>query len=209
MPELMAAVWTIDTHKVAGSPDARMTQLIQAVETAWAMMTEASGDTGRREAAVPSDTASSASGKATFHRATNRNLGYLFVAPEYLFTAKRTSSIQRENSHFMDEQSKEGIRAELVTLSLRFPDLLLIPGSIGWYKTSQRAGLTQLRKRWTGKTTSATRDMGKYTPRYKAAMNEQRDFSFLRQSASYAEGDKDLKSWQAEALKTVDSARPD
>jgi predicted amidohydrolase len=207
VPELMAAVWSVNTHTVAGSPDARMTDLIKAVETAWTMMTEQSGGEERRERPIPSTPGAETSAKVTFHSASSKNMRYAFIAPEYLFTAKRTSSNQRENSHFMNEQSKEGVRAELVSLSLRFPDLLLIPGSIGWYKTSQRAALTQLRKQWGGKTKPATRDMTKYTQRYQAAMGVQRDFSFLPRSDMYEDGDEALKDWQAGALENVRKAR--
>nr|WP_298141841.1 hypothetical protein [uncultured Pseudomonas sp.] len=157
MPNMIVAVWKINTKKHASNPDARMAQLTHAVETAWGLMVGMS--VGQDVNVV---------GETSFHHAKRKDISYLFVAPEYLFTAK--------DSHFMSEGSKELIRAQLVFLSLRFPDLLIIPGSVGWFKTSSRSGVTIFRKQTRLKSTS--RDMSKYVDKYGRSINAVPDYSF-------------------------------
>lgn len=63
---------------------------------------------------------------------------YLFVAPEYLFTGT--------NSHFMPENDKDEILIGLAMISKKYKSLLLIPGSVGWYKTAERSRMNMQRK---------------------------------------------------------------
>ncbi|NQZ12970.1 MAG: hypothetical protein HRT35_37980 [Algicola sp.] len=53
----------------------------------------------------------------------------VFLAPEYLFTGA-------QSGHFMTEHQYYGVLFGLKYLSTKYPDILIIPGSIGWYKTT-------------------------------------------------------------------------
>ncbi|HIE2422837.1 TPA: hypothetical protein ACXLB4_004496, partial [Pseudomonas aeruginosa] len=93
------------------------------------------------------------------------SVNYLFIAPEYLFTANKDIP-----SHFMTETQFELIRAQLVFLSLRFPNLIIIPGSAGWFKTRMRSAVKIFRKSLAQpqheRGPEASRDMNKYLERY-------------------------------------------
>ncbi|WP_205578869.1 hypothetical protein, partial [Pseudomonas aeruginosa] len=95
------------------------------------------------------------------HTARNKSVNYLFIAPEYLFTANKDIP-----SHFMTETQFELIRAQLVFLSLRFPNLMIIPGSAGWFKTRMRSAVKIFRKSLAQpqreRGPEASRDMNKY-----------------------------------------------
>jgi len=66
-------------------------------------------------------------------------VSHVFVAPEYLFTGLE--------SHFMPEAEKENVLISLQALSRHYPEVLLIPGSAGWFKTAVIAPATLERKR--------------------------------------------------------------
>jgi hypothetical protein len=125
----------------------------------------------------------------------------LFTAPEYLFTAK--------GSHFMDEETKERVRGGLIALSGDYPQILLMPGSIGWYKASRRAPAVLERKSFAGKVKSDQRDLTKYPPRYAASSTAKFDFSFapLKDSIRFYEQDQsNRQEWQTESLRKFQAA---
>ncbi len=157
MPQLFVAVWAVNTTQFAISPDMRMDQLTRAVEKAWGIFsTMISTETDLVE------------GKS-FHGTSDTQISLVFVAPEYLFTGAA--------SHFMTETQQGIVRADLVFLSLRFPDLLLIPGSMGWFKTEVRSGMVLFRKKRTGNPGADQRSMGKYIERYSKAASEIPNYS--------------------------------
>ncbi len=55
----------------------------------------------------------------------------LFAAPEFLFTKSR-------DEHFMDEDAKEELLQRLLALSGQYNRWLMVPGTIGWFKTTER-----------------------------------------------------------------------
>jgi hypothetical protein len=124
-------------------------------------------------------------------QADKERASFLFTAPEYLFTAKQ--------SHFMDEEAKERVRGGLIALSSKYPEILLMPGSIGWYKTSQRAPLTLARKR----SKDSKRDMNKYLAPYENFSSTGVDYSFAPLPALreiYERGQSDRQYWQKKSL---------
>ncbi|MDX1547575.1 MAG: hypothetical protein R3247_11335, partial [Rhodothermales bacterium] len=56
---------------------------------------------------------------------------FIFVAPEFLF-----STVE---GHFLQEEIKERIRLGLIAISKRYPEVLIVPGTIAWYKTVERS----------------------------------------------------------------------
>lgn len=63
----------------------------------------------------------------------------LFVAPEYLFARSDTA-------HAITQAEKREVVRLLAALSLRYPELILVPGSIAWKKPAVRPA-SELRKR--------------------------------------------------------------
>lgn len=169
MAKLHTAIWQIDTFKKAGSVADRFEKLIKAVDKAWAKMSAAASGEDVRNLRKPSEK-DPIKPTEKVHKANETKDQFLFVAPEYLFTAK--------DSHFMDEQSCEMLRAQLVFLSLRYPDLLLIPGSAGWFKTNQRAAAKLFRKKVEPKdyAKKSKRDMGKYVGRLEKELGRELDY---------------------------------
>ncbi|CAM2010169.1 hypothetical protein [Acanthopleuribacter pedis] len=55
----------------------------------------------------------------------------LFAAPEFLFTKSR-------DEHFMDEDAKEDVLQRLTALSVKYKRWLMVPGTVGWFKTRVR-----------------------------------------------------------------------
>ncbi|HBO6308949.1 hypothetical protein [Pseudomonas aeruginosa] len=126
MPKLIVAIWSVNTKNHAATPDARFASLTVAIQSAWTtMMTLADGETVSYLGAQPHAITSQS---VSVHTARNKSVNYLFIAPEYLFTANKDIP-----SHFMTETQFELIRAQLVFLSLCFPNLMIIPGAeLGW-----------------------------------------------------------------------------
>jgi predicted amidohydrolase len=61
----------------------------------------------------------------------------IFVAPEFFFSSP--------NGPVYEEQ-KELVRNQLIEISAKFHDILIIPGSITWWKAAQRSALRAQRK---------------------------------------------------------------
>ncbi|EKJ7646439.1 TPA: hypothetical protein SL732_000863 [Pseudomonas aeruginosa] len=163
MPKLIVAIWSVNTKNHAATPDARFASLTVAIQSAWTtMMTLADGETVSYLGAQPHAITPQS---VSVHTARNESVNYLFIAPEYLFTANKDIP-----SHFMTETQFELIRAQLVFLSLRFPNLIIIPGSAGWFKTRMRSAVKIFRKSLAQpqheRGPEASRDMNKYLERY-------------------------------------------
>lgn len=133
MMYVFAAVWTVDTKIDAKgrkenqlrnlSPRQRYATLERAVNDAWYGLLGERLDLGPvmlREGA---------------------DWLYLFVAPEYTFAAS-------DSAHAIPQMEKEQVVGCLKELSLRTPNLVLVPGTIAWKKPVVRTG-AQVYKRGT------------------------------------------------------------
>ncbi|HBO7567369.1 TPA: hypothetical protein L4904_004366, partial [Pseudomonas aeruginosa] len=173
MPKLIVAIWSVNTKNHAATPDARFASLTVAIQSAWTtMMTLADGETVSYLGAQPHAITPQS---VSVHTARNKSVNYLFIAPEYLFTANKDIP-----SHFMTETQFELIRAQLVFLSLRFPNLMIIPGSAGWFKTRMRSAVKIFRKSLAQpqreRGPEASRDMNKYLERYQRSIDTPLDY---------------------------------
>jgi hypothetical protein len=83
----------------------------------------------------------------------------VFVAPEFYFSDSA--------EHFYDENTKEQIRASLVGLSKKYPEMLIVPGSVAWFKTAERSELHAIRRAEGGKE-NTPRNLAKHVQRYGA-----------------------------------------
>lgn len=196
MPKLIVAIWSVNTKNHAATPDARFASLTVAIQSAWTtMMTLADGETVSYLGAQPHAITSQS---VSVHTARNKSVNYLFIAPEYLFTANKDIP-----SHFMTETQFELIRAQLVFLSLCFPNLMIIPGSAGWFKTRMRSAVKIFRKSLAQpqreRGPEASRDMNKYLERYQRSIDTPLDYRGVvpdRHLSSYTNQYKDLKYGQ-------------
>ncbi|HHM5609676.1 TPA: hypothetical protein ACRNKK_003844 [Pseudomonas aeruginosa] len=201
MPKLIVAIWSVNTKNHAATPDARFASLTVAIQSAWTtMMTLADGETVSYLGAQPHAITPQS---VSVHTARNKSVNYLFIAPEYLFTANKDIT-----SHFMTETQFELIRAQLVFLSLRFPNLMIIPGSAGWFKTRLRSAVKIFRKSLAQpqreRGPEASRDMNKYLERYQRSIDTPLDYRGVvpdRHLSSYTNQYKDLKYGQTYDLK--------
>lgn len=72
----------------------------------------------------------------------NQAIRGVFVAPEYYFAGDKAGIGQAGggfHERCIDETAKDFLVAEMRTLSRKFPKVLLIPGTIAWSKSLQRA----------------------------------------------------------------------
>lgn len=187
MPKLIVAIWSVNTKIHAATPDARFASLIVAIQSAWdTMMALSDGETVSYPGVQPHAITPQS---VSFHTARNTGINYLFIAPEYLFTANEGIP-----SHFMTETQFELIRAQLLFLSLRFPNLMIIPGSAGWFNTQPQHE----------RGPEASRDMRKYLERYQRSIDEPLDYQGVVPDlhlSSHTRQYEDLKYGQTYDLK--------
>ena len=87
----------------------------------------------------------------------------IFVAPEFYFSNQR--------AHFFDEETKERIRGSLIALSRKYPEILIIPGTVAWYKTWERSASRAWRKVEEHGAPAAPRKFSKYHALYKKELD--------------------------------------
>lgn len=122
--KLIAAVWSVNTKYIQNIALAiRMNELKEAVGKADEAVMRIARETGASLGDTP--------------------LG-VFVAPEYMFAHPigRRDHNTGDRRH-INEAEKSALLVELKALSTAYPRLLLIPGTIAWRKTFDRAGAKQ------------------------------------------------------------------
>lgn len=119
MKEVKIALWRpnyIDKSAWLNKPNEPLDELDRALE-------EASNYWGCRQPSLVAEP------KSSPEEIDDSKVIRLFLAPEYLFTGDLSK-------HFMSEHQYYGLLFGLKYLSSKYPDIVIVPGSIGWFKNS-------------------------------------------------------------------------